>query len=46
MSDHADPAKRKQAIIALSRGSAGGHAFSATSPYGRREASDTRQFSR
>jgi ATP-dependent RNA helicase DDX18/HAS1 len=46
MSDHADPAKRKQAVIALSRGGAGGHAFSATSPYGKREAGDTRQFSR
>ena len=40
----ADPAKRKAAIIALKSG--GGHGFSASNPYGKREASDFRQFSR
>jgi ATP-dependent RNA helicase DDX18/HAS1 len=44
MSDHQDPARRKQAIIALKKGT--GHGFSATNPYGKRESSDTRQFSR
>jgi hypothetical protein len=40
----ADPAKRKAAIIALKSG--GGHGFSASNPYGKRDASDFRQFSR
>jgi ATP-dependent RNA helicase DDX18/HAS1 len=44
MSDHQDPAKRKQAIIALKKGT--GHGFSASNPYGKRESSDNRQFSR
>jgi len=40
----ADPARRKAAIIALKSG--GGHGFSASNPYGKRDASDFRQFSR
>ncbi len=44
MADHADPAKRKQALIALKKGS--GHGFSASNPYGQRAAGDARQFSR
>lgn len=44
MSDHQDPARRKQAIIALKKGT--GHGFSASNPYGKREISDNRQFSR
>ena len=44
MSDYSDPARRKQAIIALKQGT--GHGFSANNPYGKRESSDKRQFSR
>ena len=45
VAEHAvDPAKRKAAIIALHSG--GGHGFSASNPYGKRDAGDTRQFSR
>jgi ATP-dependent RNA helicase DDX18/HAS1 len=44
MADHADPARRKQAALALKRGS--GHSFSASNPYGKRAAGDNRQFTR
>ena len=45
IAEHAvDPAKRKAAIIALHSG--GGHGFSASNPYGKRESGDMRQFAR
>jgi ATP-dependent RNA helicase DDX18/HAS1 len=43
MSDYADPAKRKQAIIKHQKSS--GHTFSAKNPYGKRDSGDSRQFS-
>lgn len=43
MSDYADPKKREAAIKKLK--SSSGHTFSASNPYGKREAGDTRQFS-
>jgi ATP-dependent RNA helicase DDX18/HAS1 len=39
-----DPARRKAMAIAKQRGS--GHSFSASNPYGKREHSDGRQFTR
>ena len=44
MSEYVDPEKRAAAIKKLSHSS--GHAFSASNPYGKREANDTRQFQR
>lgn len=44
MSDYSDPAKRAAAVRKLKQSS--GHAFSAHNPYGKREQSDKRQFSR
>jgi ATP-dependent RNA helicase DDX18/HAS1 len=44
MGDYADPAKRKQAMIALKQST--GHGFSASNPYGKRDAGDARQFTR
>jgi hypothetical protein len=45
IAEHAvDPAKRAAAIMALKSG--GGHGFSASNPYGKRDVSDSRQFSR
>ena len=44
MADFSDPARRKQAIIALKQGT--GHGFSASNPYGARPSGDKRQFQR
>ena len=43
MSDYADPRKREAALKKLKAST--GHAFSASNPYGKREAGDNRQFS-
>lgn len=43
MSDYADPKKREAAIKKLK--SSTGHSFSASNPYGKRDAADARQFS-
>jgi len=42
-SEIADPKKRAAALMRLQKGS--GHSFSASNPYGKREAGDGRQFS-
>ena len=44
MSDYADPAKRRAALLKIQASS--GHSFSASNPYGKRPAGDTRQFTR
>jgi ATP-dependent RNA helicase DDX18/HAS1 len=44
MSDYADPEKKRAAMLKIRQSS--GHSFSASNPYGKRAAGDSRQFTR